>query len=429
MTTPSDPARPTPPWYFLVLDLPFGAAVGFLSIVVGYWMQARGHGIAAIATVTAGASSAHAMKLLWIPLLDLGAYRKVWYLATCALSAAIFAAIALLPDPLANLPLLGVLLTLLQASATTAHAANNTLMATTTRARDKGKVGGFAMASNVGGTGLLAWLALELAERASARAAALAMAAIVVASALLALRIAEVRAPAAAGPGAGAWTRAGRHLASMARDLWSTVRSREGFTGILVCLAPVGCQAMSNLFSGISAQYGLAEGASVVGIVNGLGGGLAGAAGALLGGWLADRMNRRLAFALSGAMTATCALAMALSPMTPVTYAVGVVAYLFAGGLAFATFAGMVLELVGPTAAAATKYALFNASLNLAIVYVLFLNGRLGAWLAEALGIAPARGALLVDAALTFAGIAFLLAMVLVVRRGIRSSSPAAAPG
>jgi MFS family permease len=425
MTARESPARPTPPPLFLVLDLPFGAAVGYLSIVLPFWMQGRGYGLTEIALVTAGANTAHAFKLLWVPLLDLGAYRKVWYLATCGTSAALFATMAAVPDPLGDLGLLAILLTLLQASAATAHAANNTLMATTTRPGDKGKVGGFAMASNIGGTGLLAWLALELAQRSSPRTAFLALAGVTVASALAALRIVEVRPVAdAAARASGALARAGRHLASMARDLWSTLRSREGFTGLLICLAPVGCQAMTNLFSGVSSQYGLSEQARLVGAVNGLAGGLASAAGALVGGWLADRMNRRLAYALAGGMTGLCALAMALSPMTPATYGVGVIAYNLAGGIAFATWAGMVLEMVGLTAAAATKYALFNASLSFAITYVTFLDGSLGDAVARAAALPPARGALLVDAGLTFLGISALIAMVAVLRRAPRAAEP-----
>ena len=174
------------------------------------------------------------------------------------------------------------------------------------------------------------------------------------------------------------------------RDIWRTVRSREGFTGLVFCLAPVGCQALSNLFSGIAVQYG--AGARLVSLVNGLGGGVAGAAGALLGGVLADRMNRRFAYAASGTLTALSALAMAAAPMTPATYAWGTFAYLFAGGLAFATWAGMVLEMVGLSAATATKYALFNASLNLAISFMIRLDGRGGRCCTSASG-SPRRAA------------------------------------
>ncbi len=313
---PADPARPTPPWVFLFLDLPFGAAVGYLSITVPFWMERRGFELAAIALVSGGANLAHAFKLVWIPLLDLGSFRKVWYLAMAVVTASLFVAMALLPDPLGNLKLFGALLTALQASATTGHAANNALMATTTRFADKGKVGGFAMASNVGSTGLLGAAAILLAQWASPRAAALAMAGIVLASASLALRIVEPHHVDAAVARAGTLARAARlHVVAMLKDLWATVRSREGFTGLVICLAPVGCQAMSNLFTGVAGPYGAS--AELVSLANGVGGGVGSALGALVGGVLADRMSRRVAYALSGGLTAVCAVAMAAAPMTP----------------------------------------------------------------------------------------------------------------
>ena len=35
-------ARPTPPWLFGILILPFGAAVGFVQIAVPLWLRAKG---------------------------------------------------------------------------------------------------------------------------------------------------------------------------------------------------------------------------------------------------------------------------------------------------------------------------------------------------------------------------------------------------
>jgi hypothetical protein len=451
-TDHAEPAKPTPPWYFLFLDFQFGAAVGFLSITVPFWMERRGYPLAQIAAVSAGANLAHAVKIFWIPILDLGAFRRLWYLAMVGLNAALFALIALLPDPLANLGLFGALLTALQAAATTGHAANNALMATTTRLKDKGKVGGFAMASNVGSTSLLGAAALLVADAWSPKASALLMAGIGVAASLPALWIVEPVVPFAAGwdgvrsrlAGPGRYlAMVAHHLLDMLRDLWRTVTSRAGFTGLIICLAPVGCQAMSNLFTGMAGIYGAS--ASIVSLANGVGGGVAGALGALVGGVLADRMSRRLAYAASGGLTALCAVAMAMAPLTPATYVWGTFTYLFAGGLAFATWAGMVLEMVGVSAATATKYALFNASANLAISYVTFLDG----WFADYRG-GPivigwrrvlsfsfrlpaasdgARGALLADAVLTAAGIAILLAMVFVVRRTRARPGEDAAPG
>lgn len=415
------PARPTPPWYFLFLDLPFGAAVGWLQIAVPFWLERQGMPLAEIAALSGTAFAPHAFKILWIPLLDIGSYKRLWYLAMSGLTAALLVAVALVPDPTANLPLYAALLTVLQAAASTAHAASNALMATTTRPEDKGKVGGFAMASNVGGTGVLGALGLLLAEHVSPRVGGLALAAVTLASASLALRMVEPRHVDEAVARAGTLGRALRlHLLAMLRDLWRTVTSREGFTGLLICLAPVGCQAMSNLFSGIATEYRAT--AETVGLVNGVLGGVAGALGSLLGGVLADRMNRRVAYAVSGGLTALCAVAMAAAPLSPFTYAWGTFTYLFAGGIAFATWAGMVLEMVGVSAATATKYALFNASANFAISYVTALDGAGAEWAHLALDLSPARGALLTDAALTVAGILLLVGIILATRR------PGAAP-
>ncbi len=408
------PARPTPPWYFLVLDLPFGAAVGFLSYAVPLWMSLRGYGLAEVATVTATANLPHAVKLFWIPVLDLGSVRRLWYLGMSGVVALLFLSLALVPDPFADMRLFAVWLAVLQAAATTAHAANNALMASTTRFEDKGKVGGFAMASNVGSTGLLGALAILLGQASGVQAAAVAMAVVTLGSAALGWRVVEPRFVDDAVARAGSLARATLlHLWAMAKDLGRTVASREGFTGLIICLAPVGCMAMSNLFSGIAGDYQASP--NVVALANGIGGGVASALGALVGGVLADRMSRRVAYAASGGLTALSAVAMALAPLTPWTYTWGTFTYLFAGGIAFATWAGMVLEMVGSSAATATKYALFNATANLAISYVTWLNGQGGEWGKKTFGLAEARGALLTDAALTVAGVLVLVAMVLLV--------------
>lgn len=419
----ASPDRPTPPWYFLFLDLPFGAAVGFLSYAVPLWMSQRGYGLGEVATVAATANLPHAIKLFWIPVLDLGSLRRLWYLGMSGVVAALFLLLALVPDPFVDMRLFAVWLAVLQAAATTAHAASNALMASTTRFEDKGKVGGFAMASNVGSTGLLGALAIVLAEGSGIRAAALAMAAVTVAAASLGLRIVEPRYVDEAVARAGSLARAALlHLWAMAKDLGRTVTSREGATGLVICLAPVGCMAMSNLFSGIAGDYQASP--KVVALANGVGGGVASALGALVGGVLADRMSRRVAYAASGGLTALCAVAMAAAPLTPWTYAWGTFTYLFAGGVAFATWAGMVLEMVGASAATATKYALFNATANLAISYVTWLNGVGGEWGRRHLGLVPARGALLTDASLTVLGVLVLLAMVFLV--GARPVTPPA---
>jgi hypothetical protein len=325
---------------------------------------------------------------------------------------------------------LTVLVTALQAAAATTSAALNALIAMTTHPDEKGKAGGFYMAGNVGGTGILGALALFVSTSLPPLGAGLVLAGVVAASGAGAVAIHERSLPGEAARDGGILKALGRRIAAMGRDLWETASSLQGFTAVVISLAPVGCGALTNLFSGMAIEYGVDQ--HLVEIVNGLGGGIAGALGSLVGGFLADRMNRRVAYALAGGLTALSAVAMLLAPSTPATYAWGTLAYNFANGIAFATWAGMVLEVVGHSAAVATKYALFVASSNLAISAVTKLDGwasgfrgLAGDWPREA----GARGALFFDAAITAVGIAVVLLLVRYTARRNASKALATAAG
>jgi hypothetical protein len=391
--------------------LPFGAAVGYLQIAAPFWLRSAGVSLADIGMVSATAFLPHAWKIAWVPLLDVGPYRKRWYGLAVAATAGLLAAIALLPDPAHHLGVFTALVAVAQVTAATSSAAVNALSAIATRAGDKGRAGGFLMAGNVGGTGLLGALALFLSSQVSPTSAAMVLAGVVLAAGSCVLLVDEPRLPDPAIAARGLAHALGVRFMGIARDLWATARSREGFTGVLICLTPVGCGALTNLFSGMAADFNAPQ--RLVEIVNGLGGGTTSAIGALVGGWVADRMNRRVAYGLAGGVTALVALAMLLAPLTPTTYVWGTLAYNFANGIAFATWAGMVLEMVGHSAGVATKYALFTATSNQAISYVTWLDGKASGW--HGVG---ARGALAFDAAITFVGLAILLAIVAWTRRG-----------
>ena len=411
------PARPTPPFLFAFTILPFGAAVGYMSIAAPFWLEAQGVSLAAIGTVSGIALSPHAFKFAWAPLVDVGGRRKRWYRVMTLLTAAALAALAFFPDPGHHLVAFTVLATVSQITSTTAAAAADGLMAISTRVEDKGKAGGWRMAGNVGFTGVLGSLAIWIASRASVPAAGLVLSAATLLSLLAVVPMHEGPPPASGGR---AWVHdVGVQLGAVFRDVWKTVSSRTGWTGLVICALPVGAGALTNLFTAMGASYGASE--DVVALVNGLGGGLIGAGGAVVGGFVADRMNRRLAYALSGAVTALSAVAMMLAPLTPTTYVWGTVLYSFANGVAFATLAAFILEMVGHGPGAATKYTSFIAISNVASSYVTTLDG----WGSRLWGL-QVRGMLLVDAALTAAGIVVLLVLVVVTRRNPQAGDAAA---
>ncbi len=417
--------RPSPPAIFALTVQPFAAAVGYVSIAAPFWLRGQGVSLAAIGAVMATAMTPHALKFLWAPLIDVGARRKAWFIAMTAATGALLVALSLVPGLSRHLGLFTLLATLAQVAGTTAVAAADGLMAATTRPEDRGKAGGWRMAGNVGGTGLLGALALWLSARSSPQAAGLALAGLTLLSGLGVLAIREPRLRDERVERAGSLARAlWLRLAAIGHDVWGTVASREGWTGLVICAVPVGAGALTNLFSAMAEEYRAS--ADVVAAVNGVGGGIVSALGSLAGGVLADRMNRRLAYALAGGVTALAAAAMLAAPMTPATYAWGTLAYSFANGVAFAALAALILEMVGHSPAAATKYTLFIAVANVASNYVTALDGA-----ASEIREWGSRGALAADVVLTAAGIAVLLAMVRYTRRAGTppGRSPAAVSG
>jgi PAT family beta-lactamase induction signal transducer AmpG len=407
--------RPTPPPVFAVTIVPFAAAVGYVTIAAPYWLAVRGASVAAIGTMSGLAMSPHAFKALWAPVLDVGARRRAWYLAMSALTAVLVAALALLPAPEERIGVFTALAFLVNVAGTTACAAADGLMAITTAPERKGAAAAWRMAGNVGGTGVLGAGILWVAARTSVPAAGLALAFVVLLSGTAAIPIHEPRELATRRGGSAA-REALSKLGVILRDVWEMVKSREGWTALVICAVPVGAGALTNLFSALAPSYGASE--DRVAFVNGLWGGVVGAGGAFLGGWLADRMNRRLAYALSGALIAACALAMLAAPMTEATYTWGTLAYNFATGVSFAALAAFILELVGH-GAAATKYTLFIAVANLASSYVTALDG----WASAIPGLGV-RGTLAADALLTIAGIAVLLGLAWWTRKDHRDGAP-----
>ncbi|HVG62092.1 MAG TPA: MFS transporter [Hyalangium sp.] len=385
------------PPLFGLLEVPFGAAVGFLQTAVPFWLSKEGMPLAEIALLSGTAFSPHAWKLLWVPLIDLGPWRRVWYGVSTLLTALLLLVCALIPEPSKNLALYTVLLTVLQAAATTAHAALNGLMAITTRLEDKGRAGGWQMAGNVGSTALLGVLAISLAAAYSRQVTGVILATLVLASGAGIFWItepSEAKTERVASVLRAAWERVKGILA----DLFRTATSRDGLIMLVLCLLPVSCNALSNLFSAMANEYRASE--DVVKWVNGVGMALTGALGSLLGGWLSDRINRKLNYALIGACSGLSALAMAAAPMTETTYIWGILVYSFINGAGFGAFAGMVLEMVRSGAAVTTKYTLYVAASNFAISYVTALDGQASTF--RGMG---ARASIAFDGLITFTGV------------------------
>jgi PAT family beta-lactamase induction signal transducer AmpG len=184
------------------------------------------------------------------------------------------------------------------------------------------------------------------------------------------------------------------------REIGDVLLSRTGFTGLLLSLSPVGTASLANYFSGMGGLYGVDT--KTVAVVTGLGTVGLNALGALIGGYLGDRFNRRVMYLVSGALTALCGIVMALSPRSELTYLTGVTTYALITGFCYAAFTAYVLETIGKSdRTAATKYSLFTAASNFAITYVGWIDTRFS----ERHGV---EGVVASDAALNLIGAAVL---------------------
>jgi MFS transporter, PAT family, beta-lactamase induction signal transducer AmpG len=157
-------------------------------------------------------------------------------------------------------------------------------------------------------------------------------------------------------------------------------------------LSPVGAGAVQNLISSVGADYH-ATGTQVA-LVTGAVGGLLVALGALIGGWICDRADRRTAYAAFGLLNALSAMWLCLGPAAPFTFATGYSAYALTIGLFNGAYVALILEVLGARKrGAATGYAFFSSSGNVNNSYMTWLDG---------IGYrhAGARGLMATDAAL-----------------------------
>jgi MFS transporter, PAT family, beta-lactamase induction signal transducer AmpG len=95
---------------------------------------------------------------------------------------------------------------------------------------------------------------------------------------------------------------------------------------------------------------------------------------AITGGYLCDRIDRKMAYGLYGMLQAFAAIAMAIAPRTESMFVLFTLTYGLINGLAYAGFTAVTLEAMG-LGAAATKYTLFASLSNVPIGYMIFVDG------------------------------------------------------
>ena len=417
-----------PPWLFALTGMPYGVVGSFAASVMPYLTRHADIDVGDIGWYVTLLFVPPMLQFLYTPIVDFGPKRKHWLMIVTAVGAACLVAACVTPIP-DHLTLFLTFAFLAQTVSGLVGSCNGALLATTIPDHQRGKAGGWYNVGNLCGGGISAAIAIYMTGNDfDPLVIGLVLAAMMIVPSFAVLVIVE---PLREKQGVSA------AFASTLRDVASVLFSKVGITGILLCLSPVGTAALSNYFSAIGIDYVRAElappspelvtivkcallldpgeattalsdlvandrAASLLAVLQGPLGQTMIAIGALGGGYLCDRYNRRALYLLSGALTAACGIAMALSPRTELTFIWGVLAYSLITGFCFAAFYATVLETIGKGGrAAATQYSLFVAAGNAAIAYVGLVDTRFH----EEHGV---EGVVASDAALNLAGVAVL---------------------
>jgi MFS family permease len=383
--------KPPPPWLFAISAIPYGVSGGFTAIIMPYMADHAGLKLDQIGWFVTLLFIPPIVQFLYAPIVDIGLQRKHWLiLLSCLGAACFFGALQMrLPDdtvPFLALAVAGTLISGLTGSC------NGGLMAQLVPDHQRGQASAALNVGNLSGSALsgalVAWM---IGNDFNLQLIGIVLVVMMAAPSFAILMIVEpVRVKRTVTELFG----------GMLRDVGKVLFSRIGITGVLLCLSPVGTAALTNYFSAMGSKYGASTGE--IALLTGPASALLNAAGAVIGGLMCDRINRRAVYLLAGLLTAMCGLGMMLSPRTEMTFVVGGTVYALITGLSYAAFTATVLETIGKGGQnASTQYALFVAAGNAAIAYVGLADTRFS----NQYGVEGVCGS---DAALNIAGVVVL---------------------
>jgi len=355
-----------PPWLFVLTGTTYGVVGQFTGLVMPYATEHAGADLGSIGWYNALLFVPTFLLFLYAPIVDIGPRRKYWLVIVSAIGAACLVASfqMKLPDQITAYLAFGFAAQLISGLV---GSCSGGLMAASLPDELRGKAGGWYNIGNLSGGGAFAAIAIAMiGHDVDPRLIGAVVAVMMMGPSLGALWIDEPPRPRVSPR---------EVFRQTLREVGGVLTSRSGITGIALSLSPVGTAALANFFSGMSKPYGV--GPNTVAAVTGFGTVGFNALGALIGGYLCDRFNRRVLYLVSAALTAMCGIAMALSPRSPSTYVLGVTSYALVTGFCYAAFTAYVLETIGKSdRTAATKYSLFTAASNFAITYVGWIDTR-----------------------------------------------------
>lgn len=397
--------RQLPPWAMGLAIAPLGFYFGFVSTAMPILLSAKGVSVGKIAEVSAIGFSPTFWAFLLCPVLDVRFSKRTYALFFAAVAAVCLGVATLLTS---NLVAFTASLTAGCAAVVIFGNAHAGWMPDVIDDRHYSHVGGTASVANLGAAGLFAALTVVLVRTLPASLAALLLGFTILAPTGMLFFI-----PLPAKPTRGAK----EMFSSFFGDLYRVCKRPGCILGLICFLSPTACFALTNLFSGMGADFHTPE--RWVTALNGPGVAAVCSAGCLLGIWICSRVMRRTVYIAAGFGGAAAALALIWMPHTLVFYAAGVLVYNFFQGINYTALMALSYEIVGPgNPLASTQIALLIATSNLPISYMTAVDGHFH----TTLGLS---GMLAVDAG---SSIAVGTVLLLMFRRFANKTAPVSVP-
>ena len=358
--------RRTPAPVFMVLLVPFGVSSGYVSVTLAFLLARAGMHTAAVAAVVSLSVWPQTWKMIWAPMVDTLLNARQWYVIGALSTGLSILALGFVAATHNATVLLTLLVVVSSVASTMVSMSSELFMAHGIEDERKGAISGWSQAGNLGGSGIGGGLGLYLAQRVGAPWEAAAAVGLLCVACIVGLLWVDEPERAARRP------RYMESLADVARDVWAVMRSRLGLLALGLMLLPIGSGGASGLWSAIAGEW--RADADIVALVTGVLSGIASLVGAVLAGFLCDRMDRWVAYCLFGAALAGVAVAMALLPRTSAMFIVCTLAYALVLGACYAGYSAVVLEAIGK-GAAATKFNLLSAASNVPIAAMTDMDG------------------------------------------------------
>jgi hypothetical protein len=168
-------------------------------------------------------------------------------------------------------------------------------------------------------------------------------------------------------------------LGAIGLEFKTTFLRWAALPSLLLLMSPLGSGGAIGLLTGVASDYGLSGNQTAW--LNGIGGGLLTAAGALLVALVPPKVDIRLTYIVLGAANALAIGVLCVAPTRPMTYLVGSVLYQLTVGACWAVFTAVVLQVVGGAGkTCGSRYAIAVSLGSLPVAYMTAVDGLGAKW-------------------------------------------------